>query len=188
MNRLTQATAPILAASLLLCLVPSTAKASPAPKPTLSFGARTVGSVPVRLIAPVEKPELVRSFLQPTSDYSSGHRGVDYRVSLGQNVFSPTEGIVWFAGKVVNRMLVTIRDTSGNLVEVEPVCPTVKSNLAVHIGVGIGKVCDADQNYQQHCSQLRCLHFSYRTPNGYLSPIWVMGQLAPSVLAPWSDV
>jgi hypothetical protein len=173
MNRLNLSTAPIVAATLLLCLVPSTAKAA---------------SPSSRLIAPVASPQLVRSYLQPTSDYSAGHRGVDYRVSLGDPVVAVTSGTVWFAGKVVNRSVVTLRDSAGNLVEVEPVCPTVTASAVVNLGDPIGRVCDADQNYRSHCEAMRCLHFSYRTPNGYLSPIWVMGQLAPSVLAPWSEV
>ena len=180
MNRLTRRTAPIVAATLLLCLVPGTARATEAP-------ARPAAAADV-LIAPLVNPQLQRSYLQPSSDYSAGHRGVDYRAALGEPVFAGASGRVWFAGKVVNREIVTIRSAAGNLVEVEPVCPSVAVGETVLAGAVIGKVCDADQNYRQHCEAMRCLHFSYRTPNGYLSPIWVMGQLSPSRLLPWSEV
>lgn len=180
MNRLTRRTAPILAATLLLCLVPGTARAN-----ATATQPATAAEV---LIAPLTKPQLQRSFLQPSSDYSAGHRGVDYRAALGEPVLAGVAGRVWFAGKVVNRGIVTIRSAAGNLVEVEPVCPSVSAGEAVLAGAVIGKVCDADQNYRQHCESMRCLHFSYRTPNGYLSPVWVMGQLSPSRLLPWSEV
>ncbi|MFM5968330.1 MAG: M23 family metallopeptidase [Micrococcales bacterium] len=175
MNRLTKQTVPLLAATLLLCLVPGTAKAS------------DVASSPA-LVAPVRAPELVRSYLQPTSDYSAGHRGVDYRVSLGQEVLAPVSGTVWFAGKVVNRPVVTFRRNNGDLVSIEPVCASLTSNMTVVQGDVIGQVCDGDQSYRPHCEAMRCLHFSYRTADGYLSPIWVMGKLSPSVLAPWTSV
>lgn len=177
MNPLTRHTAPLLAATLLLCLIPVTAKAN----------IHAAVAEP-ELIAPVQAPELVRSYLQPTSDYSSGHRGVDYRVSLGQKIYAPVSGTVWFAGKVVNRPLLTLRSPAGNLIEVEPVCSTLVSNTKVKQKEEIGQVCDGDASYRPHCEAMRCLHFSYRTPDGYLSPIWIMGNLRPSVLAPWSDV
>ena len=54
----------------------------------------------VPLVAPVH---LINPFYQPNSDYSAGHRGIDYRVSPGQRVLSPTTATVWFVGKVVDR-------------------------------------------------------------------------------------
>ena len=185
MNPLSRRTASLLAATLLLCVVPSTARASQtsAVDPTQAENSQSES-----LIAPVKQPRLQRSYLQPSSDYSAGHRGVDYAVSLNESVLAATSGSVWFAGKVVNREIVTIRSGSGHLIEVEPVCPSVAIGQAVLAGQSIGKVCDADQSYRQHCEALRCLHFSYRTPNGYLSPIWVMGKLAPSRLLPWTEI
>jgi septal ring factor EnvC (AmiA/AmiB activator) len=152
-------------------------------------GLQKASAATDELAAPVANPQLVRSYVQPTSDYSAGHRGVDYRVSLGQDVLSPATGTVWFAGKVVNRGVLTLKvDASGALVELEPVCATVGTGDAVLIGQRIGSVCDADQSYRQHCQDMRCLHFSYRIADGYLSPIWVMGKLRPSQLLPWTDV
>ena len=185
MHPLTRRTASLLAATLLLCAVPATARAG---EGSGDSSIEPDVSEAETLIAPVDQPRLQRSYLQPSSDYSAGHRGVDYAVSLNEPVHAATSGSIWFAGRVVNREIVTIRTSSGNLVEVEPVCPSVAAGQTVLAGQKIGKVCDADQNYRQHCEALRCLHFSYRTPNGYLSPIWVMGQLTPSRLLPWTEI
>ncbi len=173
MTRLTRRTAPIVAVTLMLALVPGLQKANAEPA----------------FRAPVDNPQLIRSYLQPTSDYSSGHRGVDYRVSFGQPLFAPSSGTIWFAGKVVNREVITVKTADSTaLIELEPACASVTTGQSVLVGQSIGKVCDADQGYVQHCSAMRCLHFSYRTKDGYLSPIWIMGQLEPSRLLPWTDV
>lgn len=182
MTRLTRRTAPIVAATLMLALVPGLQQARAA-------GLSELPANQPRVVAPVRDPQLVRSYLQPTSDYSAGHRGVDYRVSLGDEVVAPADGEVWFAGKVVNRELITIKTRDGSaLLEVEPVCSAPPAGTAVLIGQVIGEVCEADAGYRQHCADLRCLHFSYRIEKGYLSPVWVMGELNPSRLLPWTDV
>jgi hypothetical protein len=182
MTRLTRRTAPIVAVTLMLALVPGLQQAR-------AVGFAEVSAWQPRVEAPIREPKLVRSYLQPTSDYSAGHRGVDYRVSLGEEVLAPADGTVWFSGKVVNREMITIKTTDGRaLLEVEPVCDAPAAGTSVLVGQPIGEVCDADQSYRQHCADLRCLHFSYRIESGYLSPIWVMGQLSPSRLLPWTDV
>lgn len=183
-------TLPILAATLLLCLVPGSLKAAAA-QPALGAlpsASRTGLSTGVRLAAPIVDPQLVRSYQQPTSDYSAGHRGIDYRVSIDQEVVSPATGTVWFAGNIVNRAVVTVRLPNGDLAEVEPVCPSLVAGQAVLVGQPIGQVCAPAPSYRQHCEGMQCLHFSYRTEAGYLSPVWVMGQLSPSRLAPWTDL
>lgn len=191
-------TLPILAATLLLCLVPGSLKAAAAQPargalPSASRTAATAGqtaghTTDVRLAAPIAIPQLVRSYQQPTSDYSAGHRGVDYRVSSDQEVVSPATGTVWFAGTIVNRSVVSVRLPNGDLAEVEPVCPSLAAGQVVLIGQPIGQVCASAPSYRQHCEGMQCLHFSYRTEAGYLSPVWVMGQLSPSRLAPWTDL
>lgn len=182
-------TVPILAATLLLCLVPGSLKAAAAEDGQVAGAAgagQAAGGQTLR--APVAKPELVRSYQQPTSDYSAGHRGVDYRVQLDEPVVAPANGIIWFSGLIVDRSVVSIRLPNGDLAEVEPVCPTLAAGTTVLVGQEIGSVCDAAPGYRQHCPAMRCLHFSYRTESGYLSPAWLMGQLNPSRIAPWTNL
>lgn len=133
---------------------------------------------------PVSPAELINPYRQPNSDYSAGHRGVDYRVSLGQVVVAPASGRVAFVGKVVNRNLITISHDGGFKTEFEPVCSNLTKGDSVALGGLIGEVCDADVSYRQHCSAARCLHFSMRLGGEYLSPLAVIGGMSPSRLLP----
>lgn len=138
----------------------------------------------VPLQAPVH---LINPYRQPNSDYSAGHRGIDYRVFDGQTVFAPTDSKVWFVGKVVDRSVLTLRTDSGDLVSFEPVCSELRPADRVKNGQPIGAVCAADKSYRQHCDGQLCLHFSLRGPAGYLSPIVRIGGYSPTVLLPLKD-
>jgi hypothetical protein len=135
----------------------------------------------VPLSAPVH---LINPYFQPNSDYSAGHRGIDYRVTLGQKVLSPTNATVWFVGKVVDRPVLSLRNVSGDLIAFEPVCSELQVGDKVAISEEIGAICEADANYRQHCEQQLCMHFSLRTADGYLSPIVRIGGYSPTVLLP----
>ena len=135
---------------------------------------------------PLEPPvQLIEHFRQPSSDYSAGHRGVDYQVSLGQSVFAPADGTVWFVGRVVNRNIISLKHGSSILTEFEPVCSTLLAGEPVAIGQVIGEVCDPAPSYRQHCDALRCMHFSLRHEGRYLSPLALIGGLNPSRLLPY---
>lgn len=136
----------------------------------------------VPLTPPVQ---LINQFFQPSSDYSAGHRGVDYQVSLGQQVFAPAAGLVWFVGRVVDRDILSLKHGTGMLTEFEPICSQLVAGQAVAIGQEIGVVCDADPGYRQHCAASRCLHFSLRFDGRYLSPLALIGGLNPSRLLPY---
>jgi len=137
--------------------------------------------------APLTKPRLIRAFLQPSEDWSAGHRGVDYLVGKEEAVFSAHSGVVSFAGLVVNRSIVSIRHENGLITSVEPVCPTVSPGQVVTTGELIGITCFQD-DYASHCGLDPCLHFSMRSDNGYLSPLVKLGGLSPSRLKPWDGL
>jgi murein DD-endopeptidase MepM/ murein hydrolase activator NlpD len=137
--------------------------------------------------APVNEPQLVSEFRQPTSDWSAGHRGVDYLVTNGQQVFAPYKGEVTFAGVVVDRSVVTITHANGVKSSVEPVCPAVSNGDYLEVGQVIGSVCRTG-DYESHCGFETCLHFSTRSENGYLSPLALIGGLSPSRLKPWDGL
>lgn len=135
--------------------------------------------------APLTAPlQLINPYFQPNSDYSAGHRGVDYRVNLGDEIFAPTDATVWFAGKVVDRPVISLRTKSGDLLELEPACSPLAAGDQVSAGQAIAAVCAADLSYRQHCQGQLCLHFSLRTDRGYLSPLVRYGSLSPTVLLP----
>ena len=138
----------------------------------------------VPLTAPIH---LINPYLQPNSDYSAGHRGIDYRVFEGQSVLAPTDATVWFVGKVVDRGVISLRTVSGDLVAFEPVCSALEPGDRVKSGQPIASVCAADTSYRQHCEDQLCLHFSLRGPEGYLSPIVRLGGYSPTVLLPLNN-
>jgi murein DD-endopeptidase MepM/ murein hydrolase activator NlpD len=127
---------------------------------------------------------LVNPYRQPNSDYSAGHRGVDYEVSLGQPIDSPVNAEVRFNQVLVDRPVLSLGTEAGDLIEFEPACSSLKVGSQVKAGDAIGYVCAPLANYRTHCQAQTCLHFSLRTELGYLSPMVRYGALAPSVLLP----
>lgn len=157
----------------------------------LTFGfpaaAISIGDQPWQL--PVEPNNadglrLIEPYRQPNSDYSAGHRGVDYQVAVGQEVVAPSDGQVWFRGRVVNRDLISIRHEGALLTEFEPVCSDLEVGDRVSIGQVIGQICPASSTYT-HCKRATCLHFSMRRDGAYLSPLALIGGLSPSRLLPF---
>lgn len=192
-------TAIIAGCGLLLCLVPLTARASVLPTQLVTPARSTENVV---LVTPLRDASSIRSFISPNSDYSAGHRGVDYPVAIDAELIAPTSGRIYFNGPVAERNVLTIKRPNGDLVTLEPACSSLTVGSVVSIGQPLGNFCPGNRGYRDHCekllsqpraragmgSTLRCLHFSYRTEGGYLSPDAVMGLLKPSRLAKWSDV
>ncbi len=134
-----------------------------------------------------QQPILVRPYLQPSSDYSAGHRGVDYAVAIGQKLVAPADGVVSFAGRLVNRGVISIKHSGTLVSELEPACSSVAVGQSVMAGQVIGRVCAAEPSYIQHCPKQTCLHFSVRQDGRYLSPLVFIGGLNPSRLLPYSQ-
>lgn len=132
---------------------------------------------------PVDKPELVNQYRQPNSDYSAGHRGVDYLVTEGQAVFAPSDGEVKFVGKVVDRAVLSIQHGKSLSTTLEPVCSHLSKGEDVATGDLIGHIC-FEPGYVSHCGVRKCLHFALKTELGYLSPLVTIGGLTPSRLLP----
>lgn len=154
----------------------------------ISSGSAETGVSTAKWQVPLEAPvHLVNPYFQPNSDYSAGHRGIDYRVSLGQPIFAPTDSTVWFAGTVVDRQVLSLRTGHGDLLAFEPACTSLKAGDKVELGEEIAWVCEPDSSYTQHCVNDFCLHFSLRNDQGYLSPIVRIGDFNPTVLLPASS-
>ena len=161
----------IVAVALML-LAPASV-APDAPRPTWDW--------------PVDPPrELVRQFIAPASVYSSGHRGVDLAEGSG-SVYAPADGVVHFAGVVVDRPVLSIRHTGGLISSYEPVETTLLKGAAVARGDMIGTVLTdpalTDPPLTGHCSRA-CLHMGVRQNGEYVSPLLYLGGLKPSVLLP----
>lgn len=129
---------------------------------------------------PYLETALVEGYLAPVSQYGAGHRGIDFQIAPGTTIHSPSNGVIHFSGKVVNRHVLTVRTDSGKRVSFEPVCTDLTRGDRVEKGQVIGYHCNTDPGYQEHCES--CVHASVRDDYGYLSPMQMFGQLSPSVL------
>jgi hypothetical protein len=131
---------------------------------------------------------VISDYQAPAYRWSSGHRGVDAWVEPGASIHSPITGSVHFAGRVVNRGVISISDDLV-IASFEPVCPLVTSGQTVSAGQLIAVHCDEEQSlsengqHYQHC-EVDCVHISARINGEYISPLHLIYGLKPSRLWP----
>jgi len=130
---------------------------------------------------PIPDPHLVvREWRAPADDYSAGHRGIDIAAPIGASVFAPESGTVRFAGRVVDRPVLSIEHPGGLISSYEPVETTLKKGDQVARGQRIGTVGSASAS---HCAE-SCLHLGVRRDGRYLSPMLVLEPAARAILLP----
>ncbi|HEV7948307.1 MAG TPA: M23 family metallopeptidase [Glaciihabitans sp.] len=161
---------PILTALLVIVAASTTTSGAAA------LGANSVVSVPeVNWVWPAgQEREVLRPFMAPATVYASGHRGIDI---VAEQVYSPADGVVHFAGRVVDRSVLSISHSDGLISSFEPVTTHLRAGQPVRRGDAIATVVPG------HCPQL-CLHFGVRLEGAYLSPERLYGTLPRSVLLP----
>jgi murein DD-endopeptidase MepM/ murein hydrolase activator NlpD len=132
---------------------------------------------------PTGSHEVVRGFEAPATVYSAGHRGIDVAAAVGEPVRAVDEGVVAFAGTVVDRGVVAI-DHDGVRSSVEPVAPDVHAGEAVHRGEVIGHVATGGS----HPPGVLHLGARVRVGDGwaYVSPLLYLGGARRAVLLPLS--
>ena len=127
---------------------------------------------------PVDAPHAVaRPYLAPATPYSAGHRGVDLTAEEGAAVLAPTDGVVQFAGWVVDRPVLSISHPGGLLSSYEPVETSLEEGDVVHRGDVIGTLLPG------HC-RAPCLHLGVRIDGEYVSPLLFLGGQPRAVLLP----
>lgn len=127
---------------------------------------------------PVAAPHpIARAYLAPATPYAAGHRGVDIR-SPASVVRAPADGVVHFAGVVVDRPVLSIDHGGGVLSSYEPVETTLRRGDVVRRGEVIGTLLPG------HCSGGPCLHFGVRIDGEYVSPLLFLGGQPRAVLLP----
>lgn len=134
---------------------------------------------------PLDEPRLlVRPYIAPATPYAAGHRGIDIGVS-GETgevvVFAPADGVVHFAGVVVDRPVLSIRHAGGLVSSFEPVTALVATGASIHRGQAIGML--STLAGASHCTR-PCLHFGVRRHGDYVSPLNYLGGIPHSVLLP----
>nr|KEP22486.1 hypothetical protein DA06_21030 [Georgenia sp. SUBG003] len=116
---------------------------------------------------------MVRAFDAPSAPWSPGHRGVDLELAVGARVVAAADGVVAFAGTVVDRPVVSVDHADGVRTTYEPVRPAVREGQRVAAGETIGHL------EAGHCPVLRlttCLHLGARTaPRTYVDPLRLLG-------------
>jgi len=126
---------------------------------------------------PVDPPRsIARVYLAPATPYSTGHRGVDIRAPEG-TLYAPADGVVHFAGTVVDRPVLSIRHGEGVISSYEPVAATVAQGDPVVRGQVIGRILPG------HCAET-CVHVGVRVNGDYVSPLAWFGGIPASVLLP----
>ena len=124
-------------------------------------------------------PRLARPFRAPAQRWSAGHRGLDLWLEPGGRVVAPADGVVTFAGTVVDRGVVTVQHDDGRRSSVEPVTAHVVVGQSVEAGDLLGVL----QDTVGHCTET-CLHWGLREADRYLDPLTVLPDGGPVVLLP----
>jgi murein DD-endopeptidase MepM/ murein hydrolase activator NlpD len=146
---------PTRLSRLVILSVLLSASVSPVPAVAhAAAGATSNWAWPVAAPHPIVKP-----FIAPATPYAAGHRGIDIAATEGSAVTAPDEGVVYFAGVVVDRPVLSIRHADGVVSSYEPVESALPAGTA-------------------------CLHFGVRRYGEYVSPLNYLGGIPRSVLLP----
>lgn len=141
--------------------------------------SETTGLPAPGAVAPVTAPiEVIRPFVRPEHTWSSGHRGVDLATEVGATVVSPVDGVVTFAGTVVDRGVLTVQDSHGTRSTVEPVSPLVRAGEKVARGQPVATVAPG------HCTDRPCVHWGVRVGAAYVDPLDLLRRRTRIVLLP----
>lgn len=161
-----------------MLLVSPSASGAPAHVPTNTSPGPT-------WLWPVDPPRtILQPFRAPATRYSAGHRGVDLAAAPGRAVYAPADGVVRFAGTVVDRPVITIDHAPGSLgaasllSSMEPVVAIVPVGAVVRAGERIGTV-----GHGGHCDT-SCVHLGVRLDGDYVSPLLYLGGVQRAVLLP----
>jgi murein DD-endopeptidase MepM/ murein hydrolase activator NlpD len=128
---------------------------------------------------PVPAPHVVeRQYLAPPTRYGAGHRGIDLLAPVGTPVTAPDDGTVLFAGRVVDRGVLSI-DHGGVLSSFEPVRPLVRAGDRVGRGEVVAVVTVPGATHPANV-----LHVGARVRDGYVSPLLFLGGFRRAVLLP----
>ncbi|MBC7292010.1 MAG: peptidoglycan DD-metalloendopeptidase family protein [Actinotalea sp.] len=166
MPHATSAAVGLLAAGALVAglLAPVVAGPSVRTAPADAGAARQDRAV---VVLPLEAAVVVRGFEEPTVRWGPGHRGVDLAAPVGATVLSPAAGVVVFAGRVVDRDVVTVRHDDGLRSSLEPVTAVVDAGSVVAPGDVVGLLSTGG-----HCAG--CVHWGVRDGERYLDPLGLL--------------
>jgi murein DD-endopeptidase MepM/ murein hydrolase activator NlpD len=109
-SRRPRATTGILVAAVAIIVLCGPAPAAAAPSKAVNSSS---GLSPA-WVWPVTPPHQVqRAFEAPPTPYGAGHRGIDLTATAGSAVSAAADGVVSFAGMVVDRPVLSVRHDDG---------------------------------------------------------------------------
>lgn len=172
------------ASALVLLVVMGGGAGGPAGAAADPVGDASVVSVGSVLWSwPVAPPHpVVRPFVAPEHAWSPGHRGIDIGTAVGAPVLAPDDGVVRFAGTVVDRPVLSITHSDGLVSSFEPVTTELTAGDAVSRGDVVGLVVAG------HSPDVDAVHLGARRDGEYVSPLLLLGGGRPSVLLPTRPV
>jgi murein DD-endopeptidase MepM/ murein hydrolase activator NlpD len=125
------------------------------------------------------EPVVLRDFRAPAQRWSPGHRGVDLEAAPGQVVTAPADGVVAYAGVVVDRGVLAIAHAGDLRTSYEPVTSLVVAGQRVRRGQAVARV-----TVPGHCAPAVCLHWGARRNGTYVDPLTLLRPPEPPVLLP----
>lgn len=137
-----------------------------------------------------DKPEVLRPFLRPSSDWGAGHRGVDILATADSQVLAPHQSTIGFANLAFGVPTVVLNHEDGSSQVFQPLCLIETSELGQILkpGQAFGVFCGGDSK-DGHCGQLGCIHWSYRLDKEtYINPLRMIGALQPATLLPLGHI
>ncbi|MEI2732613.1 MAG: peptidoglycan DD-metalloendopeptidase family protein [Dermatophilaceae bacterium] len=151
------------------------AEGPPAPTTTGGIGAaaqRPAATPAGAWLWPLAPPyAVVHRFDPPAQRWGSGHRGVDLGTPTGAVVVAPADGVVTFAGVLVDRGVLVVGHSGGLRSTFEPVSALVEVGAVIHRGQPIATL-DVAGVGVGHCAPLSCLHWGVIRAETYLDPLW----------------
>jgi murein DD-endopeptidase MepM/ murein hydrolase activator NlpD len=178
--------APIRVAAAVL-LMTSLLGLSPAPGPQVPGPFVAEWSWPLR-----PAPDILRNFEKPPKPWQRGHRGVDLAIpsgnagpgAVGTPILSPGDGVVSFAGTVVDRGVLSIDHGGGRVSSFEPVSTDLRKGQRVEEGDVVAALAvTAAATGPWHCAS-PCVHWGVRVDGEYVDPLSFVMDRRPSVLLP----
>ncbi len=129
-------------------------------------------------LPPTGMVRLVEAYAAPSDRYSRGHRGVDLAADAGAVLRAPASGVVAFAGKVVDRVVITIDHGGGYVSTLEPVDEPLPVGSSVRRGDRVARAGTGG-----HTSP-GAVHFGIRFGGEYVNPLLMIGGGVRAVLLP----
>lgn len=171
MRTLTRATLLFLVVLLLASSMP--------PISAAAEWSSTQGAPSPTWLWPIDGPRvLVQPYRAPAHAYGAGHRGIDLSAPPGTPVRAPADGVVAFAGTVVDRPLLTIDHGDGHVSTFEPVAASLSPGDPVAAGDTIGTVATGG-----HVAA-SSVHVGVRRDGEYINPMLLFGEVDRAVLLP----